>query len=168
MNDYMKSRMALIQAGRPLKSKDKKPIAKKSAKRIEKEKEQKEAGTDTVLDKWFEAKRKECKCKCTFCGGKTDSKNDELYRRAIAHLLPKRSVNTGGFPSVGTHEDNWVELCWQCHDNFDRSMISWETLKDSHEWLILSEKLHEILPEVAEEERKHKLYSKLTDLLYGK
>lgn len=168
LSEYQKSRAEHIQKGRPLKEKKKHTINKVSPKRSAKEKEAKEAGTDTGQDKWFEAKRKECKCKCTFCGAKTDSKNDEFYRRAIAHLLPKRDIKQGGFPSVATHDENWVELCWQCHDNFDRSMISWETLADSHEWILLSEKLHQVLPCVAEEERKLKLYSRLTELLYEK
>ena len=36
---YLDERRAYIEAGRPLKKKERKPIAKKSAKRIEKEKE---------------------------------------------------------------------------------------------------------------------------------
>lgn len=169
MNEYMKSRQEHISKGRPLPEKKKHTINKVSPKRQKKLDELKEAGTDSELDKWFEAKRKEMKGVCVFCGGKSEKHNDDNFRSSVAHLLPKRSVNTGGFPSVSTHPDNWIELCHygnDCHGNFDRSNITWKFLRDSKEWEILSEKLHNILPEVAEEERKHKLYSRLTELLY--
>jgi len=152
--------------------KPKKPIRKVSNKKAAEIKEHKEFGGDSEMDLFFESMRERMKGVCLFCGLKSERDNDETYRNSIAHLLPKRDVDKGGFPSVGTNEDNWIELCFyapnSCHTNFDAGQITWEFLKDSKEWEIIREKLLNILPVVAMEERKHKLYSKLIELVYGK
>lgn len=167
---FLEKRREHIQAGRPLPPKKAyKGIARVSEKRAAKLKEQKEAGGDNEMDLFFEAMRKRMKGVCLFCGGKSEKHNDETYRCSIGHLLPKRPVNQGGFPSVGTVEENWIELCYyqnSCHTNFDSGKITWEFIKDSKEWEIIKEKLLFVLPLVADEERKHKLYSKLTTLVY--
>lgn len=171
--------------------KEKKPIAKQSAKKKAEIAEQKAVGSDSELDKFFDAMIKRCTGKCLFCGGKTTAVSTEFWiddnpnwsqeandkkhertiktmkRASVAHLLPKRPIDKGGFPSVGTNENNWIELCWQCHTSFDNGKITWLTLKDSKEWDIISEKLLAVLPLVAMEERKHKLYSTLIELVYG-
>lgn len=171
MNDYLKKRQEHINAGRPLPQKKIYKLNKKSAKRIEKEKALKESGSDSELDLFFEAMRKKMKGVCLFCGGKTEKDNDETYRRSIAHLLPKRPVDKGGFPSVAINENNWIELCHfgnSCHTNFDNGKITWEFLFDSKEGEILKEKLLLVLPAVAPNERKNKLYNRLIELVYGK
>jgi len=151
--------------------KERKPIKKISDKlKAEREKE-KVAGSDSELDLFFERMRKRMTGKCLFCGGKTEKHNDDFYRTGIAHLLPKRPVDKGGFPSVGTNEDNWIELCFygeSCHTNFDSGKITWEFIFDSKEGEVVKEKLMNVLPLVAMEERKHKLYSKLENLIYNK
>lgn len=153
-------------------AKPKKPIARKSEKKLAEEKKQKEAGGDNEMDLFFEAMRKRMKGVCLFCGLKSERDNDSTYRNSIGHLLPKRDIDKGGFPSVSTNEDNWIELCFyapnSCHTNFDNGIITWELLKDSKEWLIIREKLLNVLPVVAMEERKNRLYSKLTELVYSK
>jgi hypothetical protein len=146
--------------------KPKKVIAKIGKKKLEEMKAIK--GSDSELDLWFVAKRKELKGHCLFCNGKTEKENDETYRRSIAHLLAK---NKNAFPSVAVHPDNFIELCFHnnsCHTNFDNGKITWEFLKDSKEWDVIKEKLLNILPMVAENERKNKLYDKLLKLVYGK
>lgn len=152
--------------------KPKKPIPRKSEKKLAEDKSLKEAGGDSEMDLFFEAMRRRMKGVCLFCGIESERNNDETYRNSIAHLLPKRDVDKGGFPSVGTNEDNWIELCFyapnSCHTNFDNGVITWELLKDSKEWLIIREKLLNVLPLVAMEERKNKLYSRLNELVYGK
>jgi len=166
----MKSRQEHIAKGRPLPEKKKHVIAKVSPKRQAKINEQKLSGTDSEMDLFFKSQRKKMRGVCLFCGAKTMKDDDEKFHFSIAHLLPKRPVDKGGFPSVGTHEDNWVELCFwgeNCHGNFDTGQITWEFIKDSAEWLIIREKLLTILPLVAEEERKHKLYDKLVNLVYN-
>jgi hypothetical protein len=142
-----------------------KPIAKIGKKKLEEMKVNK--GSDSELDLWFVAKRKEMVGRCLFCNQKTEKENDETYRRSIAHLLPK---NKNAFPSVATHDSNFIELCFHnnsCHTNFDNGKITWEFIKDSKEWDVIKEKLLNILPMVAESERKNKLYDKLIKLVYS-
>lgn len=159
-------RMKLIKLGLLPKeaiAKEKKPLKKVSDK---KSAEMKETGANKEMDKFFKSQRKRMTGKCLFCSGTTNKNDDDKFHFSIAHLLPKAI-----FKSVATHEENWIELCFwnnSCHTRFDQSKITWEFLKDSKEWETISEKLHEVLPQVAEEERKHKLYSKLMDLLYKK
>lgn len=164
-------------------------LAKQAADALEKEAR---GGGDGEMDLFFDAMLKRCTGKCLFCNSKTTAIDPKFYRddnpkwseeandkkhertiemmkrASIAHLLPKREINKGGFPSVGTNEDNWIELCWQCHTSFDTGKITWELIFDSKEREIIKEKLLNVLPLVAMEERKHKLYSKLENLVYGK
>lgn len=170
--------------------KKKKPIPRFSQAKLSAIKAEREVGSDGEMDKFFEAMLKRCTGKCLFCNGSTSDiklwrienekiskeaneknweRKDKMMKRiAIAHLLPKRPVYKGGFPSVATNESNWIELCWSCHTSFDSGKISFEFLKDSKEWEIISEKLLAILPLTTPEERKHKLYSKLIKLVYEK
>lgn len=168
----MRKRQEQIFNNRPLPDKKNYKIAPKSEKRIAKEAEQKLAGTDSESDMFFKAQRKKMTNRCLFCGNKTMKEDDDKFHFSIAHLLPKRPLDKGGFPSVGTNENNWIELCYyapnSCHTNFDNGMITWEFLKDSKEWDIISEKLLEVLPLVSPEEQKHKLYDKLIKLVYDK
>ena len=151
--------------------KPKKPIAKIGKKKMEEDAAAKLLGSDSEMDIFFAAMRKRMVGKCLFCSGKTEKDNDEMYRASIAHLFPKRPINQGGFPSIGTNENNWIELCHynnSCHQNFDSGKITWEFIKDSKEWEIIKEKLYLLLPMIAETEKKHKLYSRIENLLYGK
>ncbi len=141
-------------------------IAKKSAKTIQREKQFKELGSDQELDRFFSAMRKSMTGKCLFCSGDTMKKDDEKYHFSLAHILPK-SI----FKSVATNPNNIIELCFygnSCHTNFDNGIITWEFIKDSKEWDIIKEKLFDVLPLVAPDERSHKLYSKLENLIYEK
>jgi hypothetical protein len=180
----------LRKAREPREKKKPKPIAPISKKRAAKLAEEKKAGVDGKMDMFFDEMIKRCTSKCLFCNSETTAINTRLYRddnakwseeanekkyqreieilkrASIAHLLPKRSIDKGGFPSVATHEDNWIELCWQCHTSFDTGKITWEFLYDSAEWPVIKEKLLNVLPAVAEEERGHKLYGKLQKLVY--
>lgn len=192
MNEFMKKRLEHINSGRPLKEKKKYTIPKVSKKRSDKIAEQKAKGSDSELDLFFDAMIKRCTGKCLFCNSKTTAVDHSFYRddnprwsqeandkkhqctiekmkrASVAHLLPKRPIKKGGFPSVATNEENWIELCWNCHTLFDTGKITWEFIKDSKEWDIIKEKLLNVLPVVVEEERKHKLYSKLQSLVYGR
>lgn len=165
-------RMKLIKLGllpKEAVAKEKKPLKKVSDKKAAEMKEQKAAGTDSEMDLFFTAMRKKMVGRCLFCNSKTEKDNDETYRNSIAHLLPKRPVDKGGFPSVGTNPDNWIELCFfsnSCHTNFDTGRITWEFIFDSKEGEIIREKLLTVLPLVSMEERKHKLYDKLIKLVY--
>lgn len=168
---YLDERRKFIQDGRPLPEKKKYKLNPISEKRAKKLAEQKAAGTDGEMDAFFEEMRKRMTGRCVFCNGATEKNNDETYRNSIAHLLPKRPVDKGGFPSVGTHEENWIELCFygnSCHTNFDNGMITWEFIKDSKEWDIISDKLLTLIPFLTKEEKALKLYTKIEKLLYGR
>ena len=86
---------------------------------------------------------------CSNCGNPSSKKDDEKFHYSIAHILPKRL-----FPSVATHPDNWIELCFwgnSCHTNFDNSIID---LIDMNCFDEIIEKFIKIYPDVAEEERR--------------
>lgn len=76
-----------------------------------------------TLDEWFLARRKEMTGKCLHCGGRTCRDDSMYFKHSIAHILPKRP---GMFPSVMTHPDNWIELCYwnnNCHGNYDNGFL---------------------------------------------
>jgi hypothetical protein len=192
LSEYQQ-RLSRIKNGQEPKTtgpKPKKAIAKISKKKLLLMQEEKKIGSDGVLDLFFDEMLKRCTGRCLFCNSKTtaidpkfwrddnprwsEEANDKKHERtietmkraSIAHLLPKRPIDKGGFPSVATNEDNWIELCWSCHTQFDAGKISWLMIKDSKEWDVIKEKLLTVLPLVSMEERKHKLYSKLLELIY--
>lgn len=105
---------------------------------------------DITLSEWFADRHKEMTGKCKHCGGRT-CKNDSLFfKHSIAHILPKRL-----FPSVATHPDNWIELCfWErnCHGNMDNGILD---LIDMHCWDEIVEKFIRIYPAIDPKERRH-------------
>ncbi len=146
MNEYMKQRQQNILNGRPLKTKEKKPIAKKSAKRIEKEKEAKLAQTEESLDKWFERKMIESEPVCAECGMRADWLKEEqtdpakkaayrlMWRASQAHILPKKKKY--GFPSLATNDANhmilfpsWGGHLCGCHGFYDSNWHNATTMK---------------------------------------
>lgn len=140
-----------------------KPVSDKKAKQ---QAESKKAGDSDAVYQFFLEQRPLMKNKCLFCGAPTEKKNDDTFHFSIAHLIAK-SV----FPSVATHQDNWIELCYyegSCHHQFDNARITWEMIYDSAEWPIIKDKLLRVLPAVAPQERSQKLYGKLWEMCYGK
>ncbi len=135
-----------------------KPKKKYSIKKISKKVaaaklEKKESGiVDNSQEIWFSARGEEMTGVCLFCGGKTEYG----LSVSIAHLLPKRK---NMFPSVAKNPDNWLELCFygnSCHDNFDTSMISLESLKEQPAiWNVIVEKFNRIYPFIAQKERRN-------------
>ena len=157
-------RLRLIKLGQLPKEavpKKKKYLNKVSPKKQAQQTQDKLMGVDGAQDLWFEERRKECVGRCALCGEKTEKANDETYRRSIHHLLDKRKTM---FPSVATHPDNWLEVCFwsnSCHTNLHNGTITWELLFDSKEWKIIKEKLDRVIPCVSQEEIK-----RLPPLLY--
>ena len=152
MNEFLKRRMQHILDSRPLAEKKTYRLNKVSPKRAAKIEAQKASG-DSILDLWFEARRKEMTERCALCSGPTEKHNDETYRRSIHHLFDKRPTM---FPSVATHEDNWLEVCFfgnSCHTNIHNGTISWQLLRDSAEWSMILEKFLKVYPYIAPEER---------------
>jgi hypothetical protein len=114
---------------------------------IDREKEEQE--------KWFNDTRVKMVGVCQFCGGKTEKNNDKTFKRSIAHLLPKRKNQ---FPSIATHEDNWLELCFfsnSCHTNFDNGIIEWDVLEEQPIWDVIKEKFTRIYPYIKETEKRN-------------
>ena len=147
-------------------AKPKKAIPRQSKNKIAELKQHKEAGGDSEMDIFFTSLRPSMTGKCLFCNGRTEKNDDSMFHFCLAHLLPKAL-----FKSVATHPDITIELCYygeSCHTNFDNGIITWEFIKDSAEWIIIREKLLRILPVVAMEERKIKLYGYLEKLVYTK
>jgi hypothetical protein len=153
VNDFLKQRQQYILDGRPLPDKKQKQGLRKVGLRKAAKLAEQNQSTDSKLDTWFEERRLEMTGKCQLCGGKTEAKNDETYRRSIHHLLDKRR---GAYPSVCLHPRNFLELCFwgnSCHSNVTNGTISWELLRDSHEWgLVILPKLRELAPLLTREE----------------
>lgn len=144
--------------------KPKKAIAKKSAKKILEEKEQKESGTDGEMDKFFERNRKKmvgvCQCGCS---QKSQKNDDTFYRGSISHVFPKRI-----FKSIATNDLNWVEraMFGGCHSVMDdTSMDRWVNFAD---WEDIKERFHELAPLLTDDERATKFYTHLEKLIYQK
>jgi len=160
----MKSRMAHIEAGRPLKDKKKYQIPKVSAKRKAKERAENASKGDSGLDRWFEDTRKKLVgvCQCG-CARKSSKFENDHYRASCCHIFPKRI-----FKSVMLHPLNYVERnFWDgCHSVLDNtSMDRWPNMAD---WDDIVEKFHQLAPLLTDEERTHKFYQHLEKLVYGK
>jgi len=120
-------------------------LAPKSAKRIAQEKD---TDNDELLE-WFKDRRKEMKGVCQHCSGKTTKEDDTKYHYSIAHLLPKAY-----FPSVATHKENFIELCFygnSCHTNLDNGALD---LIDLHCFDTVIKRFVAMYPAIAKEERR--------------
>ncbi len=163
ISEYMQNRMAHINAGRPLPEKKTYQIPKVSKSRAKKLAEQKESGTDKLMDKFFETARKSmvgtCQCGCT---KKSSKHEDAHYRCSVAHVFPKRI-----FKSIATNQFNWVERnFWDgCHSRMDDTSIEkWVNFAD---WDDIKERFHALAPLLTDEERATKFYSNLEKLVYS-
>jgi len=106
-------------------------------------------GSKEELWDWFKERRKEMKGKCSNCGNPSSKKDDDKFHFSIAHILPKSL-----FPSIATHPDNWIELCFwgnSCHTNFDNSAID---LIDMNCFDEIIEKFIRLYPSIIPEERR--------------
>lgn len=63
---------------------------------------------------WFVEQRPKMQNCCIECGERTNKNNDKYFHWSICHIAPKSLV-----PSVALNKDNWVELCWLHHQEFD-------------------------------------------------
>lgn len=161
-------RMKLIKLGllpKEAVAKPKKAIRKISEKKKKEDAEIKKAldGEDTVMEKWFQARRKNlvgtCQCGCSL---KSSKHEDEHFRASIAHIFPKAI-----FESVKYHPLNYVERnFWEgCHSNLDnRGLDRWPMYAD---WDDIKAKFHELSPLLTDEERSNKFYSHLERLIYA-
>lgn len=101
------------------------------------------------LDKWFKDRRKEMTGRCKHCGAQSCRDDEKYFKYSIAHIFPKAY-----FPSVATHPDNWIELCFwnnNCHGNMDDKMLD---LIDMNCFSEIIEKAVKIYPSISKEERR--------------
>lgn len=177
--DDQLERMRAARIPRP--KPEKKPMRRKSLKKLAQEAAEKKlvsSDVDTLKEQWFKARRKEmtgvCQCGCGEPSQKEDfipsypgGKKKELFRHCIAHIFPK-----GLFESVMYHPLNWVERrFWAgnagtsaCHSIMDdTSMDRWPNMAD---WDSIKEKFFILAPLLTDEERAHKFYKHLEKLVY--
>ena len=64
---------------------------------------------------WYLDRRIEMTNVCIECGASTRKAYDDFSWR-VCHIVPKSLV-----PSVAMNENNWVELCWLHHQEFDNT-----------------------------------------------
>jgi len=83
--------------------------------------ENKEVKGGAELQRWFIDTRQKLTGTCKHCGGKSCKDDDKYFKFSICHILPKAY-----FPSVATHPDNFIELCFwdkNCHGNMDNKIL---------------------------------------------
>lgn len=75
---------------------------------------------------WYISKKYQMTGFCTEegCKKSTNKGNDVYFKWSICHIVPKKLV-----PSVATHPDNFIELCWQHHSEFDSTFDKSKSMK---------------------------------------
>jgi hypothetical protein len=148
--NYQQHRLGLKLGTIIPKSKEKKPIPQKSAKKLKEEHaEKKERGEEmTEEQKWFDDKVQRLQGRCIWCGQTYDRYNPKEAIAAVAHVLPKRESM---FPSVALHPENWMELSstCSCHHKYDH-LMTWEEIALSPIWPIVVEKFQIMEPCIKE------------------
>lgn len=150
-SNYLVERRKKMLGIIPKKEEKKMYVIPKQSEKKKKELQDEKPDRDKQQD-WFEAiEKKECPgthTKCWECGDKILK---AFIRAAIAHVLPKRKNQ---FPSVATHENNYLILgagCG-CHNKYDKS---WDDAAGMKIWSNAVEKFIEIYPWIASAERKN-------------
>lgn len=125
-------------------------IPKKSAKKIEKEKAEREArgDNDTDLQRFFKSAMKRMAGVCAETGLKTETKIYKYAIMSICHILPRSKC-----PSVATHPCIWMEFDVGFHVKFDA--MSWEEREKLGCWPIIREKLIMVYPNLDPSEHRH-------------
>ncbi len=161
------------QASLPKQPKQRKPIAKKSIKKLQQEAQEralmKEAiklGLDACSmihssnqEEWFKARMAENAPVCMNCGMEASwllqPEYEKIWRACQAHILPKRKTQ---FPSVATHPMNHMVLfpVWGghlcgCHDEYDSGWYNATTMKV---WEIAKRRFKEFESAISEKERR--------------
>lgn len=102
---------------------------------------------NTELELWFRARREQMTGYCPECQRSTNKNNDKYYKWSICHIAPKGLV-----PSTATNYHNWIELCQDCHAEFDSTFEKASKMKCFHEAKKKFQLFKDIIP--AEELRK--------------
>lgn len=139
------------QASLP-KEKKRYSIPKKSKKKIKQEAHERELrnkGGGSELDRWFKERRNQMSGYCLHCGEVTTKNQDQWFKASIAHILPKRL-----FKSVATHPLNWVELCFwinNCHARYDNFTLD---ITEMNCYDLIIERFIAMYPDIDPKERR--------------
>jgi len=129
--------------------KEKKPIAKKSDKKLAQEKAEKEArnGGNSDLVTWYKRQMNFMDL-CEETGLRLETKIYQYAIMSICHILPKSTCK-----SVATHPLNRVFLIPDLHTKFDA--MSWEEKEKMGCWHLIKQRLISLYPDLAENEKRH-------------
>lgn len=106
---------------------------------------------DTIWE-FYQQCVKQANCRCCECGDRV-STNEKNAHWTIAHVLPKKH-----FDSIKTNDDNWIELCYGCHVNYDRYIDEHdERLTQMRIFPLVIEKIKLLLPHIKEHRRLNNL-----------
>jgi hypothetical protein len=89
---------------------------------------QRELNGDSEQELWFKARREQMVNYCSECSRSTNKDNPVYYKWSVCHIVPK-----GLCPSVATNYYNWLELCQDCHNEFDSTFEKASKMKCFHE-----------------------------------
>lgn len=137
--------------------KAKKHLKQVSDKKIEQQKKSKDENGDTELVRFFKSAMKRMTGHCINCFSRTETKDYAAAIFSICHILDKRDTMC---PSVKTNPNNWVELCPDCHREFDtppfeKDKTIWDKREEMGFWNVVRDKLVMVYPDIAESERRH-------------
>lgn len=153
-------RMKLIKLGLLPKesgAKPKKAIPKISEKRKKEMAESKDANGDTELVRFYKRCMKLMTGHCMNCPARTETKVYSAAIFSICHILDKRDTMC---PSVKTHPKVWIELCPDCHREFDTPPLEkgktlWDKRENMGIWPIVRDNLIMIYHDLRPSERRH-------------
>lgn len=156
---YLDDRRNHINAGRPLPEKKKyqlKAVSDKRAAKIEAEKKER-GDNDTDLQRFFKKAMGKMTSHCLNCHNRTETKVYSAAIFSIAHILDKRDTM---FPSVKDNIHNWVELCPDCHREFDSTPMEkdktlWDKRQEMGIWEVVWQKLLKVYPSIMQDELHH-------------
>lgn len=125
-------------------------IPKMSAKKLAKEKAEKEerGGEKTSLEKWYDMIMDLEEGVCWETGDKINKKDRLGWHGSISHIFSKKL-----FPSVATHQLNYLILSmWNgSHGTFDSS---WERASKMKVWRIAVNRMIVIFPNMPQKEKR--------------
>lgn len=134
-------------------------IPKKSAKKLAAEaKEREERGeNDTNLQRFYRSAMKRMTGYCLGCHARTETNVYSGAIFSICHILDKRETMC---PSVKDHPQNWVELCPDCHREFDtppfeKDKTLWDKRESMGFWNIVRDKMVMVYPSLDPSEHRH-------------
>lgn len=138
-------------------AKPKKPIAKVSAKKRAEQAAGKDSNGDTELVRFFKQCMKLMTGHCMNCHARTETKEYSAAIFSICHILDKRNAVA---PSVKCHPQNWIELCPDCHYDFDTPPLEpgktlWDKREEMGIWPIVKQKLISVWPDLPQAEQRH-------------